>query len=381
MLWIALKMLAGNRGKYLGITSGVMFSALLVAHQASVFCGLMLQTASQVYDVEEAAIWVMDPSVEFANDVKPMSDGALYRVRGVPGVDWTARMFKGVSRAKLRDGSYQQVILVGVDDATFVGIPHKISQGRLADLRQQDAVMIDARGYEQLWPGEAVRLGRTLEIQERRAQIVGIVEAKRTFQTFPLIYTRYSQAVDYASPERRVLSFVMANPAPGVPAAEVCQRINEQTGLKALDTNGFGWMTIDYFFRETGIPLNFAITVLLGFIVGVAIAGQTFYLFTLENLSQFAALKAMGASNLRIVQMILAQALVVGLLGFALGVGLAAFFGWLMQDSAKLAFYMPWQVVAGTGGAMLAIVLLASLLAVRRVLVLEPVAVFQGGAA
>ena len=89
-----------------------------------------------------------------------------------------------------------------------------------------------------------------------------------------------------------------------------------------------------YYMVYTGIPINFGITAFLGFLVGTAIAGQTFYNFTLENLRQFGCLKAMGATNLRIVSMILLQALIVGLLGYGLGVGLASVFGWLNQSPA-----------------------------------------------
>ena len=88
------------------------------------------------------------------------------------------------------------------------------------------------------------------------------------------------------------------------------------------------YKTIKYYLIYTGIPINFGITVFLGFLVGTAIAGQTFYNFTIENLKQFGALKAMGASNLRIVAMILLQAAVVGVLGYGIGVGLSTLFGW-----------------------------------------------------
>src|SRR5262249_36409337 len=156
-----------------------------------------------------------------------------------------------------------------------------------------------------------------------------------------------------------------------VKTAEVCRRITEQTGLQALTGDEFAWKTILYFIRWTGIPVNFGITVALGFIVGVAIAGQTFYLFTVENLKQFGALKAMGVNNVRIVRMILLQALVVGLIGYGIGMGLAASFFESTKNITHLAgFYLPWQVMAGTGLAVLMIVFLASLLSIRRVLVL-----------
>jgi putative ABC transport system permease protein len=134
-----------------------------------------------------------------------------------------------------------------------------------------------------------------------------------------------------------------------------------------------------YFVQRTGIVANFAITVFLGFLVGCAIAGQTFYTFTLENLPQFGSLKAMGVTNLRLVGMVLLQGLVVGLIGYGLGVGGAALFGKLMTAAgSRLAFLMPWQVLAGTAAAVAVIVMLSSLVSVYKVLVLEPATVFRG---
>lgn len=377
MAWIALKMLTGNRGKYIGIITGIAFAALLIAQQSSIFCGLMLLTTSQIQDITGADIWVMDPNMQFVDDIKPMSDNELFRVRGVPGVDWAVRLYKGIGRARLPDGNFQQIIMIGLDDATLIGAPQTMIVGELADLRRPDGVIMDDAGFKLLWPNEPIRPGKVFEMNDRRAVLVGVCHARRTFMTFPIIYTRYSQAVQFIPAERKVLSFVLANPEPSIPAKEVCQRIHEQTGLKAETRQDFVRTTIIYYLRKTGIPLNFGITVLLGFIVGTAIAGQTFYLFTIENLKQFGALKAMGASNVRLLGMIMLQALVVGVIGYALGVGGAALFGAWAKNSPRLAFYMPWGVLVGTGVAILLMVLLASLLSVRRVLVLDPSVVFQ----
>jgi putative ABC transport system permease protein len=174
------------------------------------------------------------------------------------------------------------------------------------------------------------------------------------------------------------MSAVLVQVKPGEDPKVVCQRIEERTGLQALTRQQFIWSTIVYFMRRTGIIINFSITVGLGFIVGCAIAGQTFYTFTLENLNQFGSLKAMGLSNRRIVGIVLFQALVVGLLGYGLGVGLAALFGTFVPQFTRLAFYMPWQVLAITAGAVAVIVTLSSLLSIRKVLVLEPAVVFRG---
>jgi putative ABC transport system permease protein len=378
MIWIAWKMLIGNRAKYLGIVFGVAFAALLIAQQSSIFCGLMALTVSQILDVEGAGIWVMDPKVKYVDDVKPMADTHLYRVRGVPGVDWAVRLYKGIARARLEAGSYEQVILLGLDDATFIGAPLNMIEGSIDDLRAPDAVIMDIVGYRKLWPDEPFKRGRIIEMNDRRAVIVGLAKARKTFQSFPVVYTRYSQAIRFAPPERKVLSFVLAEPAPGVAAAELAGRISAQTGLQALSRDDFLAKTIRYYLRNTGIPINFGITVGLGFLVGTAIAGQTFYLFIVENLRQFGALKAMGTGNGTILLMVLAQALHVGFVGLGVGVGLAALFGWSTRSFSKLSFYMPWQVLVITGVAVFLIVLLASLLSIRRVFIVDPAIVFRG---
>jgi putative ABC transport system permease protein len=378
MTWVALQMLTGNRGKYIGIILGVAFAALLIAQQSSIFCGLMRLTTSQIQDIQGADIWVMDPNIQFVDDIKPMSENDLYRVRGVEGVQWAVRLYKGLSRARLAEGNFQQTILIGLDDATLVGAPQQILLGNLADLRRPDAVIIDEDGYRQLWPDDPLSLGRTFEMNDRLATIVGICKARRTFQTFPVVYTRYSQATLFVPRERKVLSFILAQGQADLSSQAVCRRIAAQTGLKALTRDQFADATTMYYMNKTGIPINFGITVVLGFIVGAAIAGQTFYLFTIENLKQFGALKAMGASNATLVGMILLQAILVAFIGYGLGVGGAAAFGVLTKSQAKLAFYMPWHVLVITGVAVILMAVLAALLSIRKVLVLEPAIVFQG---
>lgn len=381
MNWVALKMLLGDRNKYFGIIFGVAFATLLMAQQSSVFVGILQRTTGQILDIEGAGIWVMNPNVQFVDDPKPLADDDLYRVRGVPGVDWAVKFYKGLGRARFDDGNFQQCMLLGLDDATLVGAPHDMVLGSLGDLRQPDAVIMDEAGYHYLWPGAPLQLGKTFEMNDHRAVLVGICKASPTFQTFPILYTRYSQATLFVPQERKMLTFVLAQPKPGESASVVSQRITDQTDLLALSKDDFVWKTIWYYLKRTGIPINFGITVTLGFLVGSAIAGQTFYLFTIENLKQFGTLKAMGVSNRRIVGMILLQGLVVGVIGYCIGIGLAALFGDLMTNggwSVPLAFFMPWHIPAITAVAVMVIIALASLVSIRRVIVLEPAVVFRG---
>jgi putative ABC transport system permease protein len=386
MGWVALRMLTGDRSKYLGLIFGVSFATLLMSQQVSIFMGIMKRTASQILDVRDAELWVMDDKVRFIDEVPGLPDTDVDRVRGVPGVAWAVRLYKGQVRARLDDGNFRNVILFGLDDDTFVGAPQEMLAGRLSDLGQSDAVIIDKAGYEYMWPDdvahvptEGYQLGKVFEMNDHRAVLVGVCKASAPFTTLPVLYTRYSLCTWYAPRERNLMSFVLAGPEPGSDAQAVCDRIHDQTGRMALTSRQFFWKTIGYFLGSTGIPVNFGITIGLGFVIGVAIAGQTFYLFTVENLKQFGALKAMGLTNPRLVGMILLQALVVGTIGYGVGIGLTALFFESTSHITYLAgLHLYWQVMAGTGAAVLAIVILSSLLSIRRVLVLEPAVVFRG---
>jgi putative ABC transport system permease protein len=253
-------------------------------------------------------------------------------------------------------------------------------QGELADLRRPDAVIIDEIGYHLLWPNEPIRLGRELEMNDRRAIVVGICDVSSPFFTFPVIFTRYSLAMNYVPPQRRQLSFVIGRVAPGHDLRTVLTTIEDQTALRAFDKQGFLWTIVQYYLRNTGIPVNFGITILLGFLVGAAIAGQTFYLFTLENLKQFGALKAMGVANHRLIGMVLVQATIVGVIGYCLGIGMtAAFFEFTADLNPNLrGLHLLWQIAAGTAVTVVVIVFLASVMSLRKVLLLEPAVVFRG---
>ncbi|HMP01555.1 MAG TPA: ABC transporter permease [Gemmatales bacterium] len=379
MSWIAIKMLTGDRAKYFGIIFGVAFATLLMAQQISIFIGIMKRTGNQILDIRDAPIWVMDNQTRYIDEVPALPDIDLQRVRGVSGVAWAVKLYKGQVRARLPGGEFRNIVLLGIDDTSLVGAPTELIVGQLSDLRQPDAVIVDKAGHEYLWPGEPYRLGRTIEINERRAVLVGVCRASSPFFSMPIMYTRYSLAGGFVARERNFMSFVLAQPASGLSADEVCARIREQTRLQALTREQFFWKTIRYFLGSTGIPVNFGITICLGFIVGVAIAGQTFYLFTIENLKQFGALKAMGLTNGRIVGMITLQALLVGGVGYGIGIGLTAGFFEATGHITHLAgLGLRWEVALGTAAAVLVIVLLASLVSVRRVLILEPAVVFRG---
>ncbi len=378
MLRLALKMLFGDHSKYLMLISGITFATLLMTQGAALFCGIMSWTYSPLRNIR-AHIWVSDPKVEQVNDSKPLRDTDILRVRSVDGVAWAAALYQGYNQARLVDGTFKFVTLVGLDSTTLAGAPAHLIEGSLQDLRLPNTVIIDEFGIEQFSAGRdrKIGVGDSFEINDREARIIGICQTARSFTGGPFVFTTYDRIAGYVPGQRRLLSFVLVEPAPDVSAVELARHIEHETDLRAYTRQEFMWSTIWWYVRNTGIPINVGLIVLIGLVVGIAISGHTFYSFVLENTRNLAALKAMGISTSMLCLMLIVQSLAVGLIGFGIGLGLVSVIGTLVLQLGKVPFLLLWQLPIATLAAVMLISILAALLGIWRITRLEPAVVFR----
>ena len=383
MNFIALKMLLGDRAKYVGIVIGLTFASFLVTWPSAIFTGVMSRTFSFVTDIGLPDIWVVDPTVQYIEDVKPMRDTEVLRVRGTEGVEWAVGLYKGMLQARLDDGTFQNCTIIGLDDSTLIGGPPKMVAGQLSDLRQASAVIVDEAGARGKLARKGpdgrripLQIGDNLELNDNRCVVVGICRVTQTFQNIPVIYMTYSRATLVAPTQRKMLSFVLAKAKAGADIGTVCARI-DSLSLRAYTPAEFKKLTFWYFLKYTGMPINFLTVVTLGFIVGIAISGQTFYNFTLDNLRYFGTLKAMGTTNRKLLQMISLQAAEVGAIGYGLGIGAASAWGGILSGRTQIAFQFPWQLLLVSAAAVMLICVGAAVISIRKVIKLEPAIVFR----
>lgn len=382
MFRLALKMLIGDRAKYVMLVGGLTFATLLMTQQGAVFAGLLSWTTSHMRNMR-ASLWVVEARVEQVNETKALRDTDVNRVASVPGVDFAVPLFQGVLKARAVDGSDKQIQLIGLHAGTLYGRPPLMEAGgdaALGKLRIANNVVIDEIAAQRLSAGlgRPLMIGDSFEINDREARVVGICRTERHFFGYPYVFCSYDQALQYAPRQRKMLSMILAEPKPGLPAETVARRIEAETGLKAYTVPEFNRATIHWIWGNTGIPASFMTTIILGFVVGVAVAGQTFYSFVLENLRHLGALKAMGASNGLLATMLMGQALTVGLIGYGMGLGLTAVFGLAVLPVGQPPFLLLPELMLVTLGSIIVICLLAALLGIRKIIKLEPAIVFRG---
>ncbi|MCC6579293.1 MAG: ABC transporter permease [Phycisphaeraceae bacterium] len=370
----ALKMLFGDWIRYLMLVFGLSFSVLLITQQAAIFLGVLLRSTGPLQNIGQADIWVASEHTYYIDQIRPMKDRELLRVRSVPGVEWAEPFFYLFGVVQLPDGNFAIINLVGIDRMTMVGEPPEVIEGKLSDLRLPDAVVLDRAGREQLGH---LKLGDTIILQNRRAVIVGFCRANRGLLSKPVMYTTFTNASRYVPLGKERISYILVKIKPGQDIHAVAKEIEQIPGLWAFTADQMRWQSIKYILTKTGIGVNFGITVLLGLVVGMVVSMATFSQFTNENLPHYAVLKAMGATSRTLVSMIVAQGALVTVISYGIGIGLAGIVSLQVhaQDGEFVA-YFPWPLMVGSLLPVILCVTLGSVLSLRRVLKLEPATVF-----
>jgi len=375
ILILAYKLLVNDKGKYTALLVGTTFSVFLIVQMTSSFAGILTKASATVINVG-ANIWVMDPGVNTVLNSIPMPDYVLDAVRSINGVKYAVPLYSGGALVKLHDGTYQPVMVVGLDDASLFGRP-ELLEGNIDDIFAENGfVVVKDEEFPKL---KNPKLGTEFELNDHRGVIVGIAKvATGGLYGTPTLYTTYNRALQYIPSTRFTISYVLVEPKSNSDIAYIKQQV-DRLGYLALTSGEFQDRISNYLKYQTGIGTNTLLMTVISFIVGLSISGQTFYTFILENLEHFGALKAIGAKGRELVYMILFQAAFTSLAGYGLGIGLST----LLITAAKLRLpeYASRLTYTNLGLAFLLVLIIASVSSyagIRRVLKIEPFDIFRG---
>jgi len=375
ILILAYKLLVNDKGKYTALLVGTTFSVFLIVQMTSSFAGILTKASATVINVG-ASMWVMDPGVNTVLSSIPMPDYVLDAVRSINGVKYAVPLYSGAALVKLKDGTYQPVTIIGLDDASLFGRP-QLLDGNIDDIFAENGFMVVKD--EEFPKLQNPKIGTEFEINDHRGVIVGIAKvATGGLYGTPTLYTTYNRALQYIPSTRFTISYILVEPKTTSDVAYIKQQI-DRLGYLALTSDEFQTRISNYLKYQTGIGTNTLLMTVISFIVGLSISGQTFYTFILENLEHFGALKAMGAKGRDLVYMILFQAAFTSLAGYGLGIGLST----LLIGAAKwrLPEYASRVTYTNLGLAFLLVLIIASVSSyagIRRVLKVEPFDIFRG---
>jgi putative ABC transport system permease protein len=375
ILRIAYKLLVNDKGKFTALLMGLTFSVFLMIQMTSMFAGMMKKASATVTNTG-SKVWVMDPAVTNVSSAIPMPDYMLDAARSIEGVKYAVPLYAGGALVRLKDGTYQPVTVLGLDDTSLFGRPQLI-EGKIEDIYAENGfIVVKDEEYMKL---ENPKMGIEFELNDNRGVIVGIakVPASGLFG-IPTLYTTFNRAIQYIPSMRYTISFILIEPQSATAIPHIREEI-KRLGYDTLTEEGLIDRITNWYMFHTGMGTNLVIMTAISFLVGLSISGQTFYTFVLENVERFGALKAIGAKGRELVFMIFFQAGLTGLAGYGLGIGLCA--GLIALAKLRVPDYasiITYGNLVLALGMVLVISAFSGYIAVRKVLKIDPYDIFRG---
>lgn len=367
---LAWQNLLHDRTRFAVTVAGIAFAVCLMVFQGGLLAGF-LHAASRLVDSTQADLWVSARGVDCFDFPAPLPQRFVELSRGVPGVERASRIVTAVAEFREADGRHQAVALVGADPDVGPEFPlPRVGASGAAP----DGVLVDGSNARLLGVGI---LPQETQINQQRARVLGQTVGFSSFLGCPYVFTSYREAARYLGLEPGETMFIALRLAPGVPAREVKRELQRRLPEADVWTKAeFAAHSRLYWIVRTGAGGAILTAAILGFLIGLVVVSQTIYATTMENLEEYATLKAIGASRWFVVRVVVIQALVCGVAGSVLG--LAATLPLVSAARGTIAWitvpaWLPPLMIP----AALAMCCLAAVASIRTALAVDPARVFR----
>jgi putative ABC transport system permease protein len=361
-----------DRSRFSATIVGVSFAAFLMVFQGSLLVGFLL-AASRFIDASDFDIWITARGVQAFEFGATMQAQVQDMAAGVPGVVETSRACIAFAVCRNRDGKQQVVALVGADPNIGEHAPVPELAERPGEISPESVI------YDESDRGVlgTVSLPARVEINGQRANIDHEVQGFGGFLGVPTLFTSYRNASRYLGFGAEDGMYVLARVGKGYSVADVQQSLQERLPeVDVLTREEFARKSRWYWVVKTGAGSAILTAAILGFLIGLVVVSQTIYANTVENIEEYATLKALGASRGFVARIIIIESLICGVAGSILGL-FAVIPAMQYAKSLIPWIHSPWWLLMITIALSLLMCSLAAIASVRSSLSVDPGRVFR----
>jgi len=380
MIRTALRFILYDKAKSIGVVVGIVISIFLIGQQVGTLTFLMRLMGGLVDNSNKkwGQIWVVDNITNNANELTKLDESLVREIRSVQGVENTYPVVVASAMVKFPNGKSSPVVLVGSEAPTFVAGPkkEKILSGNLMDLAEDAAVSGDF--FDQGTFDNSLDIGKRLEINGKEAFIRLQTRDARGFAG-SFFYTTLSKARFYGNFPDNKVSAVAVQVKPGQSISAVAKEINQTFyGVRAWKTEDLQSETIRFITISSNIGTSVGSLVLFAIISGFFIISLTLFSSTLDHLRDYGTLKAIGATNAYVRNLILMQSFIFAIAGYVIALILIFLFKWAVTGAGLIIQYSILElfvlfvitVFISVGGSLV--------FSIRKINNVEPASVFRG---
>lgn len=377
MFKLAWKFIKYDKAKSIGIVTAIVISIFLIGQQVGLLLFLMGLMGNLVgnANITERDVWVIESQTENANTLNKIDQRYVQQLRSIDGVANSYAVVIGSGEARFLDGNTAGVQVIGSDAPAFIigPKPEKIHQGNINDLNLPEAV--SAEFYNAKSWNTDLYLNKPIEINGKSATIKVITKQAQAFGG-NYMYTNLANARYFGNVSPDKISLVALRLAEGVDKKQIIAQINQlYPNLRAWDAKKLQQSTVKEILISSNMGMSFGTLVIFAMISGFFIIGLTLYSSALDRVKDYGTLKAIGANNSYVNRLLITQAFLYAIIGFAIAFILLVGFSQGVKNSG-LEINFSVGFISFLLGITLFISIGGSLFAVRKISKLEPASVF-----
>ncbi len=352
---------------------GIVFSVVLVAVQTGIYLGSEKKIAA-IIDAAPADLWIVPLGTKSYDDPSLLSGRERHMALSTPGVENAEDMVVSFAKWRKPEGGQTTILLVGSEQVSDAPLPWNIEEGSREALDAPNTVAIDQSYFPDLGIKAVNNQG---EINGVNVEVAATTRRIRSFTTLPFVFTSIENARRLTGAEQNQATYERVLLTPGADLetvrGEILARLPD---TEVLTQTEFRKRSQAYWLFQTGAGAALIAGAVLGLIVGIVIVAQTLYSSTKDHINEFATLRALGAGAGYIVKVILMQAVLSGLIGYALGFILSLGVIEAAKDT-KLTVIMTPGLAGSLFAVTIGMCIFAAISAIVKVVRIDPAVVFS----
>jgi putative ABC transport system permease protein len=343
VLKLAARNLAYDKLRFAATVVGIVFSIVLVTVQLGLFVSFA-RTVTLMIDHAPADLWIVPQGTKNFEDPSLLEEADRYRAMSVEGVSQVAPILVSFAHWRMQDGGATPVLVVGTNLRAGGGlVPWNLVEGSLDSLAIPESVAVDRAYLDRLG---VKGIGDAAEMRDRRVEVRAISQGIRSFTTTPFIFTTLDRARSYTGTPGTKVTYLLVHLDPHADVERVRSQLRSVlTKAEVLTPAEFAERSRSFWLFGTGAGAALFAGALLAMVVGSVVVAQTLYSSTKEHLYEFATLRAIGSSGTYLHTVIITQAILSAIAGFAIAfvIGLVIVRG--TMDSALPVLMTPLLTV------------------------------------
>ena len=312
---LAARNLLYDKLRFAATVVGIVFSIVLVTVQLGLFVSFE-RTVAIMIDHAPADLWIVPLGTKCFEDPSLLDEANRYRALSIDGMLKVDPILISFAQWRMPDGGASPVLVIGSDLRGGGLLPWNLVEGSVDALSAPEAVAVDRTYFDRLG---VTGIGSKAEMRDRRAEVRAVTNGIRSFTTTPYVFTPLDRARSYTGTPRTKVTYLLVHLKPHTDVERVrCQLQSILTKAEVLTAAEFSSRSRSFWLFGTGAGAALFAGALLAMVVGSVVVAQTLYSSTKEHLYEFATLRAIGSSGKYLQTVIITQALLSAVAGFAI---------------------------------------------------------------